>query len=209
MGPTRQPAHSVSSSAEGYEFYEELLPISLLVTRRTLTATDVPGVFEYYRWLCRRQLRFVAVSDVRASQAMPDAKTRRRFAEESARFASDAAKWSLGAIVIVDSPLIRGAMTAIEWLYRPARPTRYFTDFHEALTCAVELLDAGGVALSPSLRHWCSPRLEESRVPGGPARAHPRARALGAAPPEARSPAALQSAPTFRSGTRSDPIRKA
>lgn len=149
-----QPSTCRRSSAEGYEFHEDMLPISLLVTRRTLTADDVPGVFEYYRSLCRRKIRFVAVSDVRASLAMPDAKTRQRFAEEAARFATDAATWSLGAIVVVDSPLIRGAMTAIEWLYRPARPTRYFTDFNEAITLAVALLEARGVALTPNIRRF-------------------------------------------------------
>jgi AraC family transcriptional regulator len=35
--------------ADGYEVHEGLLPISLLVTRRTLRSSDVPGVFEYYR----------------------------------------------------------------------------------------------------------------------------------------------------------------
>lgn len=142
------------SSTEGYEFHEDMLPICLLVTRRTLTADDAPGVFEYYRSLCRRKIRFVAVSDVRASLSMPDARTRQRFAEEAARFATDAAAWSLGASVVVDSPLIRGALTAIEWLYRPARPTRYFSDFNEAIAWAGALLQARNVALTPAIRSF-------------------------------------------------------
>lgn len=143
-----------ASSTPGFEVYEEMLPICLLITRRTLTAEDVPGVFDYYRSLCRRKIRFVAVSDVRASLAMPDAKTRLRFAEEAERFAADAATWSLGACVVVDSPLIRGALTAIEWLYRPARPTRYFTDFNDAIAWAVAQLEARGMALTPTIRRF-------------------------------------------------------
>lgn len=142
------------SSALGYEFHEEMLPISLLITRRTLTAEDVPGIFDYYRSLCRRGIRFVAVSDVRASLSMPDAKTRLRFAEESIRFEADARTWSLGAIVVVDSPLIRGALTAIEWLSRPPRPTRYFSDFNAAISRAAMLLESGNVALTPNIRRF-------------------------------------------------------
>lgn len=149
-------AQSVASRSDGYEFHEEMLPISLLVTRRTLTAADVPGLFEYYRSLCQRRIRFVAVSDVRAARSMPCAKTRQRFAEEAARFAGDAKTWSLGAIVIVDSPLIRGALTAIEWLYRPPKPTRYFSDFGDAISCAVGLLEAGDMAITPSIRRFLS-----------------------------------------------------
>ena len=149
-----QALRSRTRSAQGFEFHEDMLPISLLVTRRTLTADDVPAVYDYYRSLCRRRIRFVAVSDVRASQSMPCAKTRQRFAEEAARFATDAATWSLGAIVVVDSPLIRGAMTAIEWLYRPARPTRYFSDFNEAIAWAVDLLQARHIPLTPAIRRF-------------------------------------------------------
>jgi hypothetical protein len=149
-----QQARSLASSSDGYEVHEEMLPISFLITRRTLTTADVPSVFEYYRSLCRRRIRFVAISDVRASRGMPDAKTRQRFAEEAVRFASDAQTWSLGALVIVDSPLTRGALTAIEWLHRPSRPTRYFSDFNEAVACAVSLLEAQQVAIPASIRRF-------------------------------------------------------
>src|SRR5262245_51046347 len=105
-----------------YEFREDLLPISLLITRATLHESDIEPVFQYYRSLLERRIKFIALSDVRAARELPSAMTRARFADASARFAADADSWSLGAGMIVESKLIRGALMAIEWLSRSATP---------------------------------------------------------------------------------------
>jgi hypothetical protein len=137
-----------------YEFREDLLPISLLNTRETLQAADVDGIFDYYRALCQQRIRFVAISDVRAALKLPDAATCLRIGEEADRLAEQLELWSLGGGVVLDSALIRGALTAIEWLYRPRRPNMYFHDMHGAVTWAIRKLEASGTPITPAIRDF-------------------------------------------------------
>jgi hypothetical protein len=137
--------------APRYEFREDLLPISLLLTSETLQAADVEGIFAYYRSLCERRLRFVAISDVRAAIKLPDAATCLRFGEEANHLAEQLDMWSLGGAVVLESALIRGALSAIEWLYHPRRPTTYFHNMHGAVTWAIRKLEAAGTPIPPAI----------------------------------------------------------
>lgn len=140
--------------APRYAFRDDLLPISLLEARETLQAADVDGIFAHYRALCRQQVRFVAISDVRAATKLPDAATCRRFGEAADQLSEELHSWSLGGAVVLESALIRGALTAIEWIYHPRRPTTYFYDLHGAVTWAMERLERGGVPISPAIREF-------------------------------------------------------
>jgi DNA gyrase inhibitor GyrI len=150
-GRSAQPLRHVEN---GYEFHEDLLPISLLSTQRTLQSSEVPGVFDHYRGLCRRGIRFVAITDLRAATEIPDARTRQRFGEEAARFAPESKRWSLGAALVLDSPVIRGALTAVEWIYRPEPPTRYFSDLPSAFDWAIQRLKAEGIPITPAIHEF-------------------------------------------------------
>jgi hypothetical protein len=142
--------------SEGFVIREDLLPISLVTTTRTLTCADADELFEYYRSLCERRIRFIAVSDIRGSREMPCARTRRHFAEHVARFRLQSVLWSVGSVIVVESSLLRGALTAIEWCSRPARPTQYCADLDNGLLLAIAALRAAKVPLGPRLE-----RLEE------------------------------------------------
>ncbi|HEX2736413.1 MAG TPA: hypothetical protein VHM70_32645 [Polyangiaceae bacterium] len=145
MPPSDHPA---------FEFREELLPLSLLITRRTLTVADTEPLFDYYRGLCQRRIRFVAISDVRASTNAPDAKTRKCIADHSNAFAELAKEWSVGSVIVVQSELIRGALTAIEWLTRPASPRYYCCDMSSAVDRATALLEQAGIPVTPAIRDF-------------------------------------------------------
>jgi hypothetical protein len=140
--------------AEGYEFHEDLLPISLLITKRTLVTNDVEGVFDYYRGLCRRGIKFVAISDVRAARSMPDAKTRQRFGEGARRFSHESKLWSLGSGVILESNLIRGALIAIDWIARPETPTAYFESLRDSIDWAISKLEMAHIPITPAIRDF-------------------------------------------------------
>lgn len=146
--------------SEGFVIREDLLPVALVSTTRTLSCADADELFEYYRGLCQRRIRFVAVSDIRGSKEMPCARTRRHFAEHAARFRLQSQIWSVGSIVVVESNLLRGALTAIEWCSRPARPNQYCADLETGLQLAIAALRAARVPLGPALE-----RLEEGQAP--------------------------------------------
>jgi hypothetical protein len=143
-----------------YEFQEDLLPICLLHTRCTLHAEDAAGIFSHFRSLCERRIRFVAISDVRAAERLPDAATCRSFGEEAKRFTVDSLPWCIGGAVIVRSPLIRGALNGIAWLYHADSPPQFICgDMASAMAWAVETLTTNGVAIPPSV-------LEFAHAPG-------------------------------------------
>lgn len=150
--------------SEGFVIREDLLPIALVTTTRTLTCADADELFAYYRSLCERRTRFIAVSDIRGSKEMPCARTRRHFAEHAARFRLQSQIWSLGSVVVVESPLIRGALTAIEWCSRPARPTQYCADMDSGMQLAIAALRAARIPLGPRLERL-EERLEEGQGP--------------------------------------------
>ncbi len=147
--------------AERYEFHDELLPICLLGVKQTLGVADVQPIFDHYRSLCRRGVKFVAVSDVRAAEQMPDAATRAKLGEAAARFAFEAKPWSLGSAIVVSSPIIRGALVAVEWISRPATPTSYFSELTDAMDWAVAKLEATHLPVSRTIRDYRQ-RLQDS-----------------------------------------------
>lgn len=124
-----------------------MLPLALLTTKRTLVQSDAEPIFAIYRDLCAKQISFVAVSDVRGSTSMPDPLTRKCFAEHAQRFALQSKPWSLGSIVVVKSEVVRGAMTAIQWLSRSSTQHVYCADMQSAVDHAITLLNAAGVHL--------------------------------------------------------------
>lgn len=151
--------------AEHYEFHDELLPVCLLVLKQTLGVADVPPIFEHYRSLCRRGIKFVAISDVRAARQMPDAATRAKLGEAAARFALEAKSWSLGSAIVVSSPIIRGSLVAVEWISRPVTPTLYFCEMAEAMDWGISKLEAEYLPVPRAVRDY------RRRLPESPNRA--------------------------------------
>ena len=136
----------------GYEFREDLLPMAFLVARRALRVEDIDGVMGEFRSLVERRIRYVSVADLRGNNEIPDALTRRRYGEEIARFEPFSRVWSLGGAVVVDSEIVRGALTAIQWVARPQMPMVYFSDLRPAVDWAVQRLEGAGLEVTPAIR---------------------------------------------------------
>jgi hypothetical protein len=135
----------------GYSLREDLLPIALLTTTRSLRAEDAESVIGCFRSLAARRIRYVSITDVRGAHAMPDALTRRRFAEASASFEPLSRVWSLGNAIVLNSEIVRHLLLAIEWVSRPESPMVYFTDLRSAIDWAIERLEAAGIPVTPAI----------------------------------------------------------
>jgi len=155
-----------------YEFREDLLPICLLLTRCSLHAEDAAGVFNHFRSLCERRIRFVAISDVRAAEHLPDVATYRTFGEEAKRFTSENARWSLGSAVIIRSRLIRGALNGMAWLYHAERPPFFCDDMRSAVNWAVGTLTTNGIAIPPAVQAFARAQAEPAPASPEPAVDH-------------------------------------
>jgi hypothetical protein len=143
-----------------YEFREDLLPISLLLTHCTLHAEDAAGIFSHYRSLCERRIRFVAIADVREAERLPDVAAYRRFGEETKRFTVECAAWTMGAAIILRSPLMRGALNGMAWLYHPESPQFFCGDMRSAVNWAVQTLTTNGIAIPPTVQQFARAQAE-------------------------------------------------
>lgn len=81
---------------------------------------------EYYA----RGERFGSIVDVRGART--SAATRSLMAKEASRQTPVARLYSVGTAVIVDSAVVRGALTALFWIYEPPAPVVLCGDIVEA-----------------------------------------------------------------------------
>lgn len=101
------------------------------------------------RVIARRE-PYVMVTDTRRVTQTPGADVRKTMSEWMKKNA--AGHTSLGAVTIVKSPLVRGALTALYWLFEPPNPQGVAADWTEAHTWALGKFDSARVPLRPSVR---------------------------------------------------------
>jgi hypothetical protein len=87
----------------------------------------------------KRGKRFALISDTIGS-APPDASERRLIADSFEQYEDLWKKHCVGGAAIVSSQLIRGAMTALQWLRPPPFPTANFATRDEAFAWAEQRL---------------------------------------------------------------------
>lgn len=90
---------------------------------------------------------FVSIVDATQLHAMPSARARRTIADWENRHAEEGSRYNLGVAVISESALIRGAMTALQWLSPPRVPTVFVPTMEKAYAFAGERLATVGVRL--------------------------------------------------------------
>ena len=74
---------------------------------------------------------YVIIHDARRA-ARPSPKQRAFAADQQKLTADSAARWLLGAAVVVSNPLTAGVVRAINWLSPPTYPQRVFSSLDEA-----------------------------------------------------------------------------
>ena len=92
-----------------------------------------------------RGTRLVSISDARRARR-PSAEVRKYFAAESARGLPEQADVVINTYVVLDSALLRGALTAIGWLSPSVQSVKTTATIEEAIEQALQDLEANGVA---------------------------------------------------------------
>lgn len=102
---------------------------------------------------------YIAFADLAGLTAMPDAKIRQRVAERRAVHHEKYGARILAVVNVVDSSIIRGTLTAINWL-RPVTATHHYVATRkDGMRKCVQCLEAGGIAVSESVQAYMQ-RLE-------------------------------------------------
>ncbi len=116
---------------------------------------DYDRLFRGFEALYERKSPFVVLSDIREIAAVPDAPTRRRIAEWSQAQEGYTRQYHLGTAMIVRSAVVRGALTAINWLTRPITPQLVFTDPREGAAWCLSALRSHGLAVPREVELYC------------------------------------------------------
>lgn len=124
---------------------------------------DEAGVRRFFAWNERVVERargtggYVLITDADRAQR-PAPSVRRLVAELTDAMPEDATALSVGNYVVVSSRLIRGAMTAMQWLSNEPWTSVLVGTMHEALVAALDDLDHAGLPRPTGLDPTCYAR---------------------------------------------------
>lgn len=80
---------------------------------------------EFIEKVVLRKSPFVSIVDARKMNRAPSAKVRRMIADWEAQHGDLGTRYNRGVAFVTESALIRGAMTALQWISPPKVPTVY------------------------------------------------------------------------------------
>jgi hypothetical protein len=117
------------------------------------------GKEERYIWLLQkfdaliaRRQSYVMLLDTTALSTIPAAATRHAVAKWQKEHDDDSKKWCLGSAIIISSRLVRGTLTAMNWVHEPVYPQYFPSTRREALDWCIATAAAGGLMLSATAR---------------------------------------------------------
>ncbi len=132
----------------------DLFPLVLTSLVGEPTRADVEVLFRGFERLYEGDRRFVVLSDLRGITAVPGAAERQWIAQWTERNKPNTRRLHLGSALLVKGALVRGALTAIQWLTRPTTPEVPFTDPQDAARWCTARLDEAELELPPRARSY-------------------------------------------------------
>lgn len=102
------------------------------------------------RMVIAKKQPYVMITDTRRVTQIPGADVRKTMADWMKKNA--VGHTSLGAVTIIKSSLVRGAMTALYWVFTPPNPQGIAADWTEAHRWSVTKFDEANVPLRPTAR---------------------------------------------------------
>lgn len=137
-------------------------PILSMVCPQRIDARWIEEVQADFRDVFVRERRFALVTDTAAIQSVPGARERKLLGEWANRPEQLALQkqFNVGSSTIITSPLIRGMLQALYWIWTPATPQHVSGGFDESWTWCLQALDARGVTL-PAPAHELRAKAEQ------------------------------------------------
>jgi hypothetical protein len=136
---------------------DESYPIICLQSFGRLTRAQLDEVKPIYFRAYERKAPLLFVSDARlADHGAEQRRLWAEWSEESAR--ADQHKCVKGTVLLLDSPLLRGALTALYWLSPPVVPVHVVRDELAAVEMARGLVESLGMRVPSNawghIRYW-------------------------------------------------------
>jgi hypothetical protein len=128
-------------------------PIVITTINGNLEEAQLLTYFDEFmtRVLQRGEL-FASIVDARNIDDAPSARVRRIVADWENQHGAMGEKVNVGIAIVTTSALVRGAMTAINWISPPRVPTTYEARLNDAITWANARLRERGVMPNREIR---------------------------------------------------------
>jgi hypothetical protein len=133
--------------SQGTSVSTEHFPVVVITLGEEVVASDLTIMSAAFRDIFARRKKYVCITDVRGIAKLPDAKTRQAVADWWKTLAADQRIWNLGSANIVSSAPVRGALTALSWLFTSPTPQGYVADMDAALEWAAARLREADLAM--------------------------------------------------------------
>ena len=131
---------------------DALFPVIYLEVRDGASIDELRGMFDVLRAAGKRGMRHVTLTDSSTVKAMPDATVRRFVAEQQSEVEALYGHLVIGSAVVVSSGIVRGALTAINWLKPTKVPQVFTTTRVDATIQCIRWLESERIVIPSALR---------------------------------------------------------
>lgn len=135
-------------------------PLLIVVVPDQLDAASVADLIRRVDKLHERKEHFATLVDTTAVKTLPRASERQALAEWQNRTIEVIRRYNVITATVIENSLVRGAMTAMNWVFRPPNEQVAVATFREGLTICCDRLRAADVPLGVALE------AAEARTPG-------------------------------------------
>jgi hypothetical protein len=130
------------------EVDDTMWPLVVIRYNGPRTEADWHAMFAAYDRMHTRRERFATINDT-TSSPLPSAVERSMIGEHAKRHEDATRRYLVATCMVIENAIMRGALTAIHWVYRPAYKLFICATLHEAYVVAARELREEGIALHP------------------------------------------------------------
>lgn len=131
------------------EYYEGSWPLLVALSPKVYDRAAVAEMQASFERYFQRGQRYALVTVPPHGSTPPGANERKAIAEwaNSPRIRDYSKKLCVGSASVVENALMRGALTAMMWIWTPASPHKAVSTADEAIDYCLEKLESGNVPL--------------------------------------------------------------
>jgi len=133
-------------------------PLAVVVLPADMSSLDIEPLDRSLQAIFARKQRFISLTDGAAVANLPDAKARNALAKWSKSAEAMTQKYVVATACVIESPLARGVLTAIQWIAPPVVPTLAASSDEEACRFLGEQASTSGLDLTALDRYLASKR---------------------------------------------------
>lgn len=135
---------------DSFEIDTSLWPIVVMRLKGSLTTEDYASVLDASEEIASRRLPYVGIVDLRELTTAANASQRQLIATRIREMEAAYGETSVGNVMIVTSALVRGALTAVEWLRFRKKRDLWVGSMDDAMSAATSIAREHGLP-SPRL----------------------------------------------------------